>query len=154
MASILDKYGIKEVADVVFYELDSKGAPSAPVLYLDTLKVSTIEQSAEVVDATGGKGNVKLDLFVFKNCLCGKCGYVKRNLVDLLNVSVIAEEGIFLSVDENAACDIVFRSRPMLRFSVVKNFVGRPYRKIRVNGNKRNSRCSEFHIDSPLFCIS
>jgi hypothetical protein len=60
MASILDKYGIKEVADVVFYELDSKGAPSAPVLYLDTLKVSTIEQSAEVTDATGGKGNVKL----------------------------------------------------------------------------------------------
>lgn len=60
MASILDKYGIKEVADVVFYELDSKGAPSAPVLYLDTLKVSTLEQSSEVVDATGGKGNVKI----------------------------------------------------------------------------------------------
>ena len=60
MADILSKYGIKEVADVVFYELDSKGAPSAPVLYLDSLKVSTIEQSAEVIDATGGKGNVKL----------------------------------------------------------------------------------------------
>ena len=60
MARILDKYGIKEVADVVFYELDSKGAPSAPALYLDSLKVSTIEQSAETVDATGGKGNVKL----------------------------------------------------------------------------------------------
>ena len=58
--NILDKYGIKEVADVMFYELDSKGAPSAPVLYLDTLKVSTIEQSAETVDATGGKSNVKL----------------------------------------------------------------------------------------------
>ena len=60
MASILDKYAIKEVADVMFYELDSKGAPSAPALYLDTLKVSTIEQSSETVDATGGKGNVKL----------------------------------------------------------------------------------------------
>lgn len=60
MAIILDKYAIKEVADVMFYELDSKGAPSAPVLYLDTLKVSTIEQSAETVDATGGKSNVKL----------------------------------------------------------------------------------------------
>ena len=60
MAIILDKYAIKEVADVMFYELDSKGAPSAPVLYLDTLKVSTIEQSSEVVDATGGKGNVKI----------------------------------------------------------------------------------------------
>ncbi len=58
--NILAKYGIKEVADVMFYELDSKGAPSAPVLYLDSLKVSTIEQSAETVDATGGKSNVKL----------------------------------------------------------------------------------------------
>ena len=28
MAIILDKYAIKEVADVMFYELDSKGAPS------------------------------------------------------------------------------------------------------------------------------
>ena len=60
MAIILDKYAIKEVADVMFYELDSKGAPSAPVLYLDTLKTSTISQSSETVDATGGKGNVKL----------------------------------------------------------------------------------------------
>ena len=60
MAIILDKYAIKEVADVMFYELDSKGAPSAPVLYLDTLKTSTLSQSSEVVDARGGKGNVKL----------------------------------------------------------------------------------------------
>ena len=60
MAIILDKYAIKEVADVMFYELDSKGAPSAPVLYLDTLKTSTLSQSSEVVDARGGKGNVKI----------------------------------------------------------------------------------------------
>lgn len=57
MANLLAKYGIKEVSDVTFYELDSVGAPSAPVLYLDTLKVSTTEQSAESSDATGGKGN-------------------------------------------------------------------------------------------------
>ena len=60
MAIILDKYAIKEVADVMFYELDSKGAPSAPALYLDTLKTSTLSQSSETVDARGGKGNVKL----------------------------------------------------------------------------------------------
>ena len=60
MANLLERYGIKEVADVTFYEIDSKGAPSAPVLYLDTLKVSTIEQSAESTDATGGKGNPPL----------------------------------------------------------------------------------------------
>ena len=60
MAIILNKYAIKEVADVMFYELDSKGAPSAPVLYLDTLKTSTLSQSSEKVDARGGKGNVKI----------------------------------------------------------------------------------------------
>ena len=57
---ILAKYGIKEVADVVFYELGEDGAPKHPVLYLDTLKVSTIEQTAESSDARGGKGNAAL----------------------------------------------------------------------------------------------
>ena len=60
MASILDRYGIKEVADVTFYKINSDGTRGDPVLYLDTLKVSTIEQTAETVDARGGKGNPKL----------------------------------------------------------------------------------------------
>ena len=60
MASILDRYGIKEVADVTFYEITNEGKQGAPVLYLDTLKVSTIEQTAETSDARGGKGNPKL----------------------------------------------------------------------------------------------
>lgn len=60
MASILDRYGIKEVADVTFYKINSDGTPGEPVLFLDTLKVSTIEQTAEQVDARGGKGNPKL----------------------------------------------------------------------------------------------
>lgn len=60
MASILDRYGIKEVADVTFYKIDDNGKPEFPVLYLDTLKVSTIEQTAESTDARGGKGNPKL----------------------------------------------------------------------------------------------
>ena len=60
MASILDRYGIKEVADVTFYEINEDGTPGKPVLFLDTLKVSTIEQTAEQVDARGGKGNPKL----------------------------------------------------------------------------------------------
>lgn len=60
MANILDRYGIKEVADVTFYELNDNGVPTKPVLFLDTLKVSTIEQTAETSDARGGKGNAKL----------------------------------------------------------------------------------------------
>jgi hypothetical protein len=50
------KYGVKEVADVTFYDL----ATGKPVLYLDTLKVSTIENTAESSSARGGKGNPKL----------------------------------------------------------------------------------------------
>ena len=56
MASILDRYGIKEVADVVFWDT----ATGKPVLYLDTLKVSTIEETAEQTEARGGKGNPPL----------------------------------------------------------------------------------------------
>ena len=59
MANVLDRYGIKEVADVTFYEIVD-GKPGAPVLYLDTLKVSTVEQTAESAEARGGKGNAAL----------------------------------------------------------------------------------------------
>lgn len=65
MASILDKYGIKEVADVTFYDLDAAGQPTFPVLYLDTLKVSTVEQTAEQAEARGGKGNSPLIIWDF-----------------------------------------------------------------------------------------
>lgn len=59
--NILSRYGIKEVADVMFYEInESTGDPAAPVLYLDSLKVSTIEQTAENTSARGGKGNAEL----------------------------------------------------------------------------------------------
>ena len=57
---ILARYGIKEVADVTFYKIcdgkdgKKKGEPTVPVLYLDTLKVSTIEQTAENTSARGG----------------------------------------------------------------------------------------------------
>ena len=60
MANILERYGIKEVADMTFYHIGSTGMPEYPVLYLDTLKVSTIEQTAEQGEARGGKGNSPL----------------------------------------------------------------------------------------------
>lgn len=60
MNDLLNRYGIKEVADVTFYEITDSGEPGAPVLFLDTLKVSTIEQTAEEATANGGKGNAPL----------------------------------------------------------------------------------------------
>ena len=69
----LEKFGIKEVADVKFFKIgdvtgvtgngitfaEGKSAKDA-VLTLDTLKVSTIEFTAEQSEARGGKGNAPL----------------------------------------------------------------------------------------------
>lgn len=65
----LERFGIKEVADVRFYEVtDDTSAAAAytavkgktPVIEFDTLKVSNIESTAESTDARGGKGNAAL----------------------------------------------------------------------------------------------
>lgn len=69
-----DRFGIKEVADVHFYEvpkiegeetleayvtaLEAEGV--SPVISFDTLKVSNIESTAETSEARGGKGNAAL----------------------------------------------------------------------------------------------
>ena len=45
---------------MTFYHIASTGKPDYPVLYLDTLKVSTIEQTADQSEARGGKGNPPL----------------------------------------------------------------------------------------------
>ena len=62
--NIFDKYGIKEVANVYFEALDNDLAAGVYagdiVLFLDTLKVSTIETTAENTAAQGGWGNPKL----------------------------------------------------------------------------------------------
>ena len=66
--NIFEYYGIKEVANVYFEALydEATGLSDTPykagdiVLYLDTLKVSTVETTAENVSAQGGWGNPKL----------------------------------------------------------------------------------------------
>ena len=66
-ATFTKKFGIKEVADVGFYnvgDITVNGttitAKNDPVLKFDTLKVSTIEMTAESSEARGGKGNPAL----------------------------------------------------------------------------------------------
>lgn len=54
--SLFSLYGIKEVADVTFWDT----VTGFPVLYLDTLKVSNIEETGEQAEARGGKGNAPL----------------------------------------------------------------------------------------------
>jgi hypothetical protein len=65
------RFGIKEVADVHFYEVDKTvdtidaalstyTVSRKPVITFDTLKVSNIESTAENAEARGGKGNAAL----------------------------------------------------------------------------------------------
>ena len=62
--NIFDKYGIKEVANVYFEALEDDASAGVYagdiVLFLDSLKVSTIETTAENTAAQGGWGNPKL----------------------------------------------------------------------------------------------
>lgn len=61
--NLFDQYGIKEVADVTIFEI--KDDQEIPYLYLDSLKVSTIEQTADQTEARGGKGNSPLIIWDF-----------------------------------------------------------------------------------------
>ena len=54
------RFGIKEVADVTFYQINEDGTKGTAKLFLDTLKVSNIEFTAEQTEARGGKGNAPL----------------------------------------------------------------------------------------------
>lgn len=63
--NIFDQYGIKEIADMTLYSIHKKKDGSGdlyymPAIYFDTLKVSTIEKTAENVWAQGGLGNSRL----------------------------------------------------------------------------------------------
>lgn len=98
MANILDRYGIKEVADVTLYEIGEGGVMGAPVLYLDTLKVSTIEQTADSTSARGGKGNAELIIWDF-----GK--EITLNLEDAL-FSAKSMAVMFGSVNEKGQADL------------------------------------------------
>lgn len=50
------RFGVKEVADITFYDI----VTNEPVLFLDTLKMSNLENDAETSYATGGKGAPRL----------------------------------------------------------------------------------------------
>lgn len=50
------RYGLKEVANVIFFDT----ATGKPVIFFDTLKVSTIENKSDSAEATGGQGNNRL----------------------------------------------------------------------------------------------
>ena len=57
--NIFSQYGIREVADVTIYSITRIDSEEfyIPMLYLDTLKLSTVEKNVTTVRNTGGIGN-------------------------------------------------------------------------------------------------
>jgi hypothetical protein len=56
----MSRFGVKEVADVTFYDLANGGKPA---LFLDSLKMSNLENNAETSYVQGGKGNPRIMSF-------------------------------------------------------------------------------------------
>ena len=54
------QYGIREVCDLTFYELNDDGSKGSKVFVIDTAKTSTLEGASTTVYAQGGKGNPRL----------------------------------------------------------------------------------------------
>ncbi len=92
-------FGIKEVADVGFYEVGTveidttSGAVTkgTPLFVLDTLKVSTIENTAEQADAKGGKGNAPLIIWDYG-----------REITITLQDAVLTQETLSMMFEGNA----------------------------------------------------
>jgi hypothetical protein len=62
LVNIFHKYGIKEVADVTFYSIIRINEEEfyVPVLYLDTLKISSLNKTIESSVRYGGYGNAPI----------------------------------------------------------------------------------------------
>lgn len=60
--NIFEQYGVKEVMNVIFYSITRIEDEEfyIPVLYFDTLKVSTLSSGVETVSSSGGKANGKI----------------------------------------------------------------------------------------------
>ena len=127
MAQFEKKFGIKEVADVGFYKVgtvsvnEETGAVTAtanPVLTFDTLKVSTLEMTAETAEARGGKGNPPLiiwdygrevnvtleDAVLSMACLETMFGDTNNNNVITINANKFP--GVYAVVGQTYARDI------------------------------------------------
>lgn len=100
-------FGIKEVSDVAFYPVGSvdvdatgkvikktgyTGTDYAPLLILDTLKISNIENTAEQADAKGGKGNAPLIIWDYG-----------REITISLQDAVLSDRTLSMMFENNAA---------------------------------------------------
>jgi hypothetical protein len=102
------RYGMKEVANVIFFDISTK----KPVIFFDTLKVSTIENESEQAEVRGGQGNNKLMSWDFgrtatltlQDALLSdtSLALLSGNAVNEANVKVVGRETVTAVLDGTA----------------------------------------------------
>jgi len=86
------RYGMKEVANVIFFDI----ATNKPVLFFDTLKVSTIENTSESAEARGGQGNNRIMAWDYGRTatLTLQDALLSDNSLSLLSGNAVKQTGI------------------------------------------------------------
>lgn len=115
--SILDRYGLKEVADLTWFHIGADGNPDYPVLYCDTAKVSTTEFTAENSSARGGKGNAELITWDFNkeiNVTVEDALFSAKSLAIMLGNGTVAEYG------NSAQAEFLMRTETFVATDVTK----------------------------------
>lgn len=158
MTNIIDRYGIKDVADVVFYELNDNDEICAPVLFLDTLKVSSIEQSSETNKYYGGKGNSLIVSWQSKKELTltlQDALFSMKSLALFLGGKINEEEQIIKKTDEFIATTSILpnKSGGSSWDSVYKDISGNTYSKKNPKFfNEFGKEVKELEIGKKFFC--
>lgn len=130
MANILDRYGIKEVADVTFYNIGTNGAIGSPVIYLDTLKVSTVEETASQTSARGGKGNPELIIWDYG-----------REITVTLEDALFSAKSMALMFNQNGSTKSdAFTVRRAVQISAIKS-----NSKVEINGKSITYTTATFY---------
>ena len=129
MTDILQRYGIKEVADVTFYKIKKDGTVGEPVLVLDSLKVTSIEQTAESTEARGGKGNAKLIVWDFGKEITVT---IEDALFSPKSLSIMMADGIVDSIGSDETELLKRTVRKSAR--VVANTTGSTKPEIKIDG--------------------
>ena len=97
------QYGIREVCDLTFYELNDDGSKGAKVFAIDTAKTSTLEGASTTVYAQGGKGNPRLIAWEGEKTLTFTVedALISKEGLELLTGNDVSENDNIITIEAN-----------------------------------------------------
>ncbi|SDX95693.1 hypothetical protein [Thermoactinomyces sp. DSM 45892] len=122
------QYGLKEVANVIFFDAST----NKPIIFFDTLKVSSIENESESTEARGGQGNGKLMSWDFGRTATltmqdallsdASLAMLSGNALQQSNIKVVGRE--VLSATGATATKVTLKETPLTNSVTVYKMAG------------------------------